>query len=112
MRHVTRLLSFAAVVLLAVSGCGVMRGEKSAGTAIDDTTLTARVKSALAGDPAVAASRINVDVNEGRVTLSGTAKSAEEIKAAQAAAKKVPGVKAVDSQLRVAEADTDSRPPG
>jgi hyperosmotically inducible periplasmic protein len=109
MRSTTRLFSFAVVVLLAVSACSVMRGEESAGTALDDTTLTARIKAALAADPTVAATRIDVDVDKGRVTLKGTAGSDEEVAIATDIASRVPGVKGVESEIRLAEADTESK---
>jgi osmotically-inducible protein OsmY len=89
-----------------------MRGEKSAGTALDDTTITARVKAALAGDPDVSASRIDVDVDKGRVTLTGTAHSSKEARRAKDLAQRVDGVKSVDNNIRVAEADSDSRDRG
>jgi hyperosmotically inducible periplasmic protein len=109
MQFSSRLLSFAAVLLLAVSGCSVMHGEKTAGTALDDTTITARVKSALAADPDVAASRIDVDVDKGRVTLTGTARSRDEASRAKDIAKREPGVKSVESHIHVAEAESDSK---
>jgi hyperosmotically inducible protein len=112
MRSVTRLFAAVAVVLLAISGCSVIRGDKTAGTAIDDTTLTARIKTALAADPTAAASRVDVDVDKGRVTLTGTAKNPEEARRAEDIARRVPGVKAVESHIRVAEADSRSRSPG
>jgi hyperosmotically inducible protein len=108
MRPATRLLSAVAVILLAFSACSVARGDKTAGTALDDTTLTARIKTALAGDPSVAATRINVDVDHGRVMLTGTAKSTEEARRAKDVASRVPGVKAVESHIRVAQHDSDS----
>jgi hyperosmotically inducible protein len=97
------------MVLLAVSGCSVIRGEKTAGTALDDTTLTTRIKTALAADPTVSATRIHVDVNKGHVTLTGTAKSQEEIRIAKDIASREPGVKGVDAHIRLAQADSDSK---
>ena len=112
MRSVTRLFSSALVVLLAVSACSVMRGEESAGTALDDTTLTARIKAALAADPTVAATRIDVDVDKGRVTLKGAARTNEEVAIAKDIASRVPGVKGVESEIKLAEADSDSKSRG
>jgi hyperosmotically inducible protein len=108
MRSAARLLSAVVVILLAFSGCSVARGDKTAGTALDDTTLTARIKTAFAGDPTVAATRIHVDVDHGRVTLTGTAKSTEEARVAKDIASRVPGVKAVESHVHVAQGDSDS----
>ena len=112
MRSATRLLSAVVVILLAVSACSVARGDKTAGTALDDTALTARIKTALAGDPSVAATRIDVDVDHGRVTLTGTAKSPDEARLAKDIASRVPGVKAVENHIHVARGDSDSNDRG
>ena len=108
MRSVSRLISAVAVLLLAVSACSVIRGDKTAGTALDDTTLTTRIKTAMAADPTVHASRIHVDVNKGRVTLTGVAQSPEEARIAADIARREPGVKGVNSHIQLAQADSDS----
>jgi|GEM_PF-648966 len=107
MQTVTRWFSLAAVVVLAFSACSVIRGDKTAGTAVDDTTLTARVKTALAGDPTASATRVDVDVNDGRVTLTGTARTSEEARSARDVASRVPGVKSVENHIHVAQAGSD-----
>ena len=47
----------------------VKGGSESAGEVIDDSILTAKVKSALVADPVTEAGEINVDVNRGVVKL-------------------------------------------
>jgi hyperosmotically inducible protein len=67
-----------------------------------NATLTGKVKSALASDVGLSTmTGINVDSNEGVVTLKGKVDSADAKKKAEAVAKKVDGVKSVKNQLRV-----------
>lgn len=71
------------------------------GEAVDDASTTAKVKLALAEDDQVAAYRIDVDTNNGVVTLSGTVKSKAEANRAVQLAESVKGVKKVNSDLKV-----------
>jgi|SRR5690606_5580394 len=103
MRPLIKLVATAAV-LATLAGCNVMRGEQSAGEYVDDAALTARVKAALLDSEEVSGTSFNVDVVQGTVTLSGTADSAEEAKRAEEIARQVPGVRDVQSTIRVAEA--------
>ena len=67
-----------------------------------NAALTAKVKSALASDAgAKTLAKINVDSNQGVVTLKGKVDSADLKKKAEAIAKKVEGVKSVKNELRV-----------
>ena len=63
--------------------------------------LAARVKRALESEAKIQAAGIDVTAADGKVTLWGTAASAAERRRAEAAAKKVEGVSAVDNQLKV-----------
>ena len=63
--------------------------------------LAARVKRALEGEAKIQAAGIDVTAANGKVTLWGTAASAAERRRAEAAAKKVEGVSAVDNQIKV-----------
>jgi osmotically-inducible protein OsmY len=66
-----------------------------------DMAITARIKTALLGDPVVSASDINVDTMNGVVHLRGTVASKAEAQKAVAVARKTLGVKAVKSYLKV-----------
>ena len=67
-----------------------------------NATLTTKVKSALAKDEGAGTmTSINVDSNNGVVTLKGKVDSAEAKKKAGEIAKKVEGVKSVKNELRV-----------
>lgn len=70
-------------------------GSESAGQAIDDTTVVARTKAALAENKAVSALDLNVEVYKGTVQLSGFVESEAAESAALATAHKVEGAKKV-----------------
>jgi hyperosmotically inducible periplasmic protein len=75
--------------------------EKVATTA-SNATLTGKVKSALASDAgAKTMTNINVDSNNGVVTLKGRVDTADAKKKAAEIAKKVEGVKSVKNELKV-----------
>ena len=76
-------------------------GERAAGEYVDDTALQARVKAALANDPAVQSLRVDVEVNRGEVSLGGFVDSNAERDAAAAAVRKVSGVTKVVNNLAV-----------
>ena len=63
--------------------------------------LAARVKRALEDEAKIQAAGIDVTAADGKVTLWGTTTTAAERRRAEAAAKKVEGVTAVDNQLKV-----------
>jgi hyperosmotically inducible periplasmic protein len=71
------------------------------GEAVDDASTTAKVKLALAKDDQVAAYRIDVDTNNGVVTLTGNVKSPAEADRAVKVAQSIEGVKKVNSDLKV-----------
>jgi hyperosmotically inducible protein len=96
MAFVVALAAGAATVPMASAGCG-----KSVGNVIDDATITARVKTSLLNDPAVAGLKIDVDTFKGVVTLSGAVKSKAEADTAIALARRTTGVVDVKSTLQV-----------
>jgi len=72
-----------------------------AGQAVDDTSITAAVKEKILAEPELKVLKINVDTKDGRVTLSGSADSAEKAKRAEQIASNVDGVKGVENHLTV-----------
>lgn len=73
-----------------------------AGQAIDDATLTARVKAQLAMDEGLRTiTTINVDSDDGVVRLSGTVPSEEAKQRAERAASQADGVRTVRNNLKV-----------
>jgi len=73
----------------------------SAGDAIDDVAITASVSAGLAKDLDLSALRINVDTQDGVVSLNGPAPSATAKERAETIAKAVKGVKSVQNHLTV-----------
>lgn len=71
---------------------------------IDDAAITAQVKSKLAADPEVAAHNIDVDTNEGVVTLSGRVDDGAERSEAEKLARNTDGVRRVINNLKVGDA--------
>lgn len=104
MRHYTQIMAVTAATLI-VSGCNLIKGNETAGQAVDDATLLTRAKASLVKDSTVSASDFNIDVYKGDVTLSGVAKNPGELDRAISDIKAVPGVRSVKSAARVATKD-------
>lgn len=69
---------------------------------IDNATLTTTVKAKIAADTRLGTlTSINVDSNDGKVTLSGTVRTTEEKKRVEAVASSVSGVRTVVNNLEV-----------
>jgi hyperosmotically inducible periplasmic protein len=85
---------------LGTVGCLSTTG-KTAGQNVDDATITAQVKSKLAGERLATLTRIDVDTNKGTVYLNGNVDNeASKDRAAQVASQ-VTGVKSVINNLKV-----------
>jgi len=87
-------------LVLATTACGSMTG-KSAGTTVDDATITASVKSKLVADRVSNLTRVDVDTNSGTVYLNGTVDSTEQKARAEQLAWQAKGVKSVVNNLQV-----------
>lgn len=87
-----------AAALLFSAGCSRDDG-KTAGQMVDDTAISAKVKTAFAQDPGVKAMEVKVDTFKGTVQLSGWVNTAEEKARAEEIAKGVPGVKTVENKI-------------
>lgn len=94
----TTLTALVSAALLLSAACSRDDG-KTAGQTIDDAAVTAKVKTALAQDPAVKAIEVKVDTFKGTVQLSGWVNTAEEKSRAEQVAKTVPGVTAVENKI-------------
>jgi len=77
-------------------------GEETVGEVIDDAVIVTKVKSKLVADLEVAANNIDVDSEQGVVTLSGTVRSNEAREEAEKLALDTHGVVRVDNEIRVA----------
>jgi len=79
----------------------VHKANESAGEYIDDSLLTAKVKTALIENSETKAHQINVETDHGVVQLSGFVDNAAAKAAATSVAKSVTGVKDVKNELSV-----------
>ncbi|TKI08627.1 molecular chaperone OsmY [Martelella alba] len=81
---------------------------KSAANYMDDSAVTAKVKSALVSDKGINSNDISVTTVHGVVTLSGYVADQEQVDHAVTAAKGVEGVSSVDNQLHLKEGQASS----
>ncbi len=107
--HVDRKSLFLAAALagalsVMVAGCGDSTQEPAArlasttaGAQIDDTVLTAKVKSALLADPDIKSFDLKVETRKGTVQLSGFVDNQAQVDRAIAATRAVEGVVGVDN---------------
>lgn len=79
----------------------VTAGNRQTGEYIDDNSLAARVKLALANDPTVKSLEVDVEVNRGIVSLGGFVQTSAQRSAAVAAARNVNGVVKVIDNMAV-----------
>jgi len=96
-----RFLLLACLASLVVPACGGGASIRTMNSgAMDDATITARVKTALLNDQQVAATKIDVTTVNGVVTISGTVRNRAEEQRAIELARQTPGVKDVKSVLQ------------
>jgi hyperosmotically inducible protein len=74
---------------------------KSAGTVIDDTVVTTKVKTALLADSDIKGLAINVETSKGVVTLNGAVSNQTQIDRAVQVASGVQGVSSVTNNLTI-----------
>ncbi|MES2538214.1 MAG: BON domain-containing protein [Pseudomonadota bacterium] len=72
-----------------------------AGSALDDTTITTKVKTALLADPNVKGLDISVETQSGETVLSGIVDNQAQIDSALKTAQGVEGVKKVTNKMKV-----------
>lgn len=97
----TLAAAITAVALLTTAGCAVTRGQETTGAYIDDSAITAAVKSSFVENQLVDAAAISVETLKGTVMLSGFAKNATEKSTAESLTWKVKGVKVVKNEIAV-----------
>lgn len=117
-------LAFACAVSILMTGCGNRQEEARApaasasapapgtgtppagttvGTVIDDSVVTARVKSALLADPEIKSFEIKVETRKGQVQLSGFVDTQARIDKAIELTRKVEGVTGVENGMTLKE---------
>lgn len=87
---------------IQLSGCASTPGQRATGQVIDDSALTARVKTEIARDASLGtAANVNVNTYRGVVQLSGFVETEEAKRRAQSIAMGVQGVQSVKNDLQV-----------
>lgn len=92
---------FLSMVLAFLAACTSSPTDRTVGTALSDTAISAKVKAALAGDPDVKATDVQVETYRGTVQLSGFVDSQENIRRALDVARRVDGVTDVKNALAI-----------
>ena len=92
---------FASFLILALVACAPTAKREGTGEYIDDALITTKVKAALAADPNVKATEVNVETFKGMVQLSGFVSSKESIQKAIDIARGVSGVRGVKNDMAV-----------
>ncbi|MDN5751661.1 MAG: BON domain-containing protein [Nitrosospira sp.] len=107
------VLTVTLISALFISACGKTEDKAAkpetkttAGTVIDDSVITTKVKSALLADDIVKGLDIQVETRKGEVQLSGFVDSQEQIDRATAVTKGVEGVKNVINKMTIKTAGT------
>ena len=89
------------MLITALMACASTRTHESAGEYVDDSVITTKIKSQLAGDDFFKSFQISVETYKGTVQLSGFVDSQAAIDKAGQIAKGVQGVKSVKNNLLV-----------
>lgn len=95
------------LMLVLAAACTSTTG-RSVGRNVDDASISAAVKTKLAGDRTASLTQIDVDTINGTVYLTGTAPSAEAKRRAATLADDVDGVVRVVNNLQVRSAAGDA----
>lgn len=96
-------LILAGVVLALLTACAPSGTHRGTGEYVDDTAISARIKTALAADPEVKATEVQVETYKGTVQLSGFVESSESAARAAKIAHDTRGVKEVRNSMVVRE---------
>ena len=91
----------AAVALTATAGCASTSTQESTGQYVDDTAITAKVKTAIFNDASLKSAEINVETYKHQVQLSGFVSSMANMDQAVAVARGVSGVTSVKNDMRL-----------
>ena len=120
-RHTLRAVVAATAATLVLGACSrdetkevrteVKQATNAAANAVDNAALTTKVKTALLADELVKGTQINVDSNNGVVTLSGAVDSPAHMQKAEQIAKGVSGVTRVQNNLNAPTTTTTSSTP-
>lgn len=88
-------------LMTSLSACSSTATKESTGQYVDNSVLTAKVKTAIFNEPSLKSSEISVETFKGEVQLSGFVSSIAQTNKAVEVAKGVPGVTSVKNDMRV-----------
>jgi len=91
----------AAFAMATTLGCASTAKSEGTGEYVDDSVITAKVKTAIFEEPTLKSAEINVETFKGAVQLSGFVRSQDNVNKAIVVAKNVEGVKSVKNDMRV-----------
>ena len=94
-------LVLTAFALATAAGCASTPRSAGTGEYVDDTVITAKVKTAILQEPSLKSAEINVETFKGIVQLSGFVSSSANVNTAMIVARDVNGVKSVKNDMRV-----------
>ncbi|MDI3510940.1 MAG: hypothetical protein PWQ61_1705 [Betaproteobacteria bacterium] len=95
------VLLLAAAALTSVVACASTATQESTGQYMDDTAITAKVKTAIFNDASLKSAEIKVETFKGVVQLSGFVNSEADINRAVSVARGIAGVKSVKNDMRL-----------
>jgi len=109
MKKQIRMIMVVAVTVLGAgalmtTGCKSSDGgstKRTAGTYVDDSSITAKIKSKMIGDSVVKAHQINVDTFQGNVQLNGFVDNEQQKQRAEEIARNTAGVVGVQNNLQL-----------
>ena len=120
-RHTLRAVVAATATILVLGACTreerkevrteAKQATNAAANVVDNAALTTKVKAALLADELVKGTQINVDSNNGVVTLNGAVDSPAHKEKAEQVAKGVSGVTRVQNNLNAPTTTTTSSAP-
>lgn len=85
----------------SLSACASSETKESTGQYVDNSVLTAKVKTAIFNEPTLKSAEIGVETFKGEVQLSGFVSTIAQTNKAVEVAKGVPGVTSVKNDMRV-----------
>lgn len=95
------ILLLAAAAFTGLVGCASTSTQESTGQYVDDTAITAKVKTAIFNDASLKSAEINVETFKGVVQLSGFVNSAADIQRAAQLVQGISGVRSVRNDMRL-----------
>ena len=97
-----RILPFLAILATATAfGCASTAKHEGTGEYVDDSVITAKVKTAIFEQPGLKSAEINVETFKGVVQLSGFVSTQDNVNTAVQVARNVHGVTSVKNDMRL-----------